>query len=65
MAIEKNKFQLISLASFLLAYLILGNAWLYLSGNFTPVYLPGTLIIGLAGYFAGGLVYDRLYRNSE
>lgn len=65
MLIEKSKFQLISLATFLLAYLVIGNILLYRAGEFTPVYLPGTLIIGLAGYFAGGFVYDRFYKNSE
>lgn len=43
----------------LLTYLVIGNFLLYRGENFTPVYLPGTLIVGLAGYFAGSFVYDR------
>ncbi|MDK2893196.1 hypothetical protein [Methanohalophilus sp.] len=65
MPIDRSKLQLISLAAFLLTYLIIGNILLYRADEFTPVYLPGTLIVGLAGYFAGGIVYDHLYRNSE
>lgn len=54
----KQKFQIICFILFIVVYLAGVNLWLVFTGSTSSfIYVPGTFIIGLAGYWIGGYVY--------
>ena len=58
--ITKQKFQMITFIIFIAVYFAGVNLWLISTGSTSSfIYVPGTLIVGLAGYWVGSYVYTE------
>lgn len=47
---------------FSLSYLVMVNLYLMYRGTPTWIFVPGTLLVGLVGYWIGGYLYMRYIR---
>lgn len=58
--ITKQKSQILGFITFLTVYFAGVNLWLISTGSTSSfIYVPGTLLVGLAGYWIGGYVYTE------
>lgn len=61
MRISKNIFQVLCFLFFSLSYLAVINVYLRFTNSDMVIFVPGTLLIGLAGYWIGGYVYTHYF----
>jgi hypothetical protein len=62
MAISKVYFQIICFIVFSLLYLIIINLYFMSRGTTVWVFAPGTLLVGLVGYWIAGYLYVRYFK---
>lgn len=58
-AISKVSFQIIFFVLFSLAYVLMVNIYFMQRGSGNWVFVPGTLLVGLLGYWVAGHLYER------
>ncbi len=58
---NKVYFQIICFVLFSISYLVIVNLHLLYRGTANWIFVPGTLLVGLAGYWIGGYLYVRYF----
>ncbi|ALK05141.1 MAG: hypothetical protein AAY43_04785 [Methanosarcina sp. 795] len=59
MKLQKKYFEILGFLIFLIFYLLFFNLLFPIQDSDTPVYVPGTLIFALLGYWLGGILYEK------
>ncbi len=57
--IGKTQVELAGFLVFFILYLLIFNLFFRLRGGDSPIFVPGTLLFSLLGYWLGGYLYDR------
>jgi hypothetical protein len=63
--LTKNQAQVIGFITFVLIYVSAVNLWLHASGSESLVFVPGTLLFGLIGYWLWGYLYSKYITGEE
>jgi hypothetical protein len=56
---EKIHVEIIGFLIFLVFYILFFNTLFSIKGLGPSIYVPGTLIFALLGYWLGGILYDK------
>ncbi|MCQ6963509.1 hypothetical protein [Methanolobus chelungpuianus] len=59
--ISRVTFQIVFFVLFSLAYVLLVNIYFMQRGSGNWVFVPGTLLVGLVGYWIAGYLYKRYF----
>jgi len=57
--LDKKQIEVIGFLTFLIFYLLVFNLLFLVKGSDLPIYVPGTLIFALFGYWLGGILYEK------
>ena len=63
--LTKNQAQIIGFITFVLVYLAAVNVWLHIRGSQSLIFVPGTFLFGLIGYWLWGYLHSRYVTGAE
>ncbi len=63
--LTKHQAQIIGFITFILIYVAAVNVWLHTSGSPSLIFVPGTFLFGLIGYWLWGYLYSKYVTGAE